>query len=167
MNMIRNTRRLAGARSKLFGEEFENMLRHPARRIGAVLVRMPDGCKMVRRGGSLITQRVKTPLDFILTRRDLGVAFFDAKSSGDNAFSYSSLTEHQVTALAELKAAGNAAGYLVYYRQIDLAVWYDVALLQALRPRQSLKPEDGVNLGGLLSLQLDRIFPHAPAEIHL
>lgn len=150
---------IRGAKSQSYGAELENMLRHPAARQGFALVRFPDGCKMVKRGGRLVTQRVATPLDYILTRKDLGVAFFDCKSCGSGTFSHSDLTRHQLLALAELRQQGNAAGYLIYFRRVDYVAWFTVEKLLALCPRQSLRPEDGVHLGGILSVNLAAIFP--------
>lgn len=156
--MSYTTREIGGAKAKLVGAEFENMLHHPARRQGFALVRFPDGCKTVRRGRAIVNIRIATPFDFILTRKDLGVAFFDAKSCGENTFSHSQLKGHQVIALAELKTQGNPSGYLIYFRKIDFVAWFTVEKLLDLKPRESLRPEDGVCLGGLLSINLERLF---------
>lgn len=151
-------RSISGARAKLQGEEFENMLRHPAARLGAELIRLPDGCRMVRRGRAVVAQRIATPYDFVLVKGGLGVAFFDAKSVAGASFCYSAIAPHQLEALLRVEAQGYPAGYVVYHRAADMVCFYSAKQLRALRRGESLRAEQGRLLGGLLSFDFSRIF---------
>lgn len=145
-------------KAQAVGEQFEHMLKVPAQMMGATLVRMPDGCRTVRRGDALTNMRVKTPFDYILARKGQPCAFFDAKTVAGKSFSYSAINQDQVQWLRLLKHQGMCAGYVVWFRGVDRVVWYDVDQLRRLQPRESLLPSDGVQLGGAIRMDLSGIF---------
>lgn len=101
--------------------------------------------------------RVATPFDYILSAPGRA-GFFDTKSTGADAFGYAMVTAHQLSALLELEGRGHVAGYVVLYQRLNIVAFFSASQLNVLQPRQSLRPEQGLVLGSLLSLDLNRLF---------
>lgn len=134
------------------------MLEIPARAIDAALIRMPDGCRTIRRGARPIMIRVPTPFDFILSKSGLGCAFLDTKTTQGSLFPMDKITPHQIQGLGLLSRQGHPAGYVIWFRSHDVVRWFDVYELTRPRTRRSLACNEGVSLGSLTRMDLRPIF---------
>ena len=130
------------------GKSFEVDVLKSAVEHRLVYIRIPTGCRIIGRNakGKPITAMVKTPFDDVLAG-DQACAFVDAKDIGDNAFQYSQITQHQVTELLKLERKGHRAGYVVNFKNLNTVRFFSASQLASLRPRESLKPDDGLDLG--------------------
>lgn len=143
--------------SKKVGNAFENILERHAINIGAKLTKMPNGCKWVMKRAI----PVKTEFDFILAYQG-SVLIFDAKTLKVGGFSHSTITPHQMNALHEFECQGIHAGYVIWYRGSDQVSFVKASTLRALRPRCSLKPDDGLLLGSVRDFDLRTILNGRP-----
>ncbi len=85
------------------------------------------------------------------------VGFADTKTTESDTFIYSLIKRDQ---LEFLKSVGDLcpAGYVVCFRNIQRVVFFKWTLLMSVQPGQSLKPDDGVDLGGLHGFSIKKIF---------
>lgn len=142
MKMITQKRRVAGLRAKRVGEDWERLLEGGAWRYGAKVIRIPSGCRWITAGRA---KPVKTPFDFCLIKGGKSV-YLDAKTTLGAAWSYSENDPNQIHWLSQCSAGGCKAGYLISFRTLKMIVFFTVEQLSGLRPRTSLKPEDGIQL---------------------
>ena len=133
-----------GHRAKRAGDDWENMLSHAAFRSGAHVVKIPSGCRWVSATRAI---SVKTPFDFVFLRQGIPV-FADAKTTMASAWGYAANDPHQVRALLRCEQAGSRAGYIVNFRELEIVAFFSATQLAGLRPRQSLKPSEGIQLIG-------------------
>lgn len=155
------SRRLAGLKAKIIGDQFEGLIMFHALRQRYECVRIPNGAVMKKIQGRIIPVPVKSPFDFILAK-DSKVAFFDAKTIESGNFSYSMLTGHQVENLSKLEAQGISSGYLIFYRESNVAVFYKAETLKSLKRGQSLKIETGIILGNRDKIDFKLLFQRDP-----
>jgi hypothetical protein len=156
------SRRIAGSKSREYGQLFEKRLESACHRMGVAFVRIPDGCIMVRgRGGMVIPKRVKTPFDFVISMQGRS-AFIDCKTIESGNFTHSMITSHQVNSLMTMENAQNLAGYVVWYRDVDKIIFYQASVLKALKPKQSLDLNDGIFLGRAQTFAPNRLFLFVP-----
>jgi hypothetical protein len=142
-----------GMRAKREGDAFQNFFFSSCHYAGIYAVRFPDGAKRTMRGGRPHLIQVQTPFDFILIGHG-NSAYVDTKSISDDVVTYSFLTQHQVGVLFDIENRGLKAGYVVHFKLTNQVYFFKASLLRALKPRQSLKPEDGEHLGHLYKLNL-------------
>jgi hypothetical protein len=155
----------AGKKAQTHGKAFENLFRSFCSRQDILCLRFPDGCE--RRGmerGRPRLVAVKTPFDWILSIPGRA-AFVDTKSIGDARFSYSKVKDHQVDAMHELELRGHFAGYVVHFQMTKRVIFYWASQLKALKQRESLVPEQGVDLGLIYDLKVVRLFGIYPSEV--
>lgn len=138
--MSKMQNRVQGLKAQKNGERFENILMFFANRCGFRFIKIPTGCKTV---GQKIF-RVKSPFDFILVS-DSRTIFFDAKSTLEETFSYSSIDQDQVRNLSEVKNNINLSGYIINFN--GLVFFFDVETLKAVKPRSGLRKTQGCYLG--------------------
>ncbi len=150
------TRILAGKRAKAEGDSFEHFVEKHARISGINFVKVPMGARMVRGMGGMKMIPIRTPFDYVLAK--LGVAtFIDAKSTSEGTFKHVLVKEHQLQALLGLERAGFTAGYLVNFRKWNRIVFFSATQLSDLRMREGLKPEEGLCIGSLYTMDLKLI----------
>lgn len=106
------------------------------------MIKIPSGCRWV---SGVKAVPVKTPFDFVLIKGGKSI-FCDAKTTLDKTWSYSSNDPKQVHWLSECAKGGCRAGYIVNFRSISKIIFFSVEKLSGLRPRESLSPEQGINL---------------------
>lgn len=138
---------LGGKKSKHEGKKFENELVTACVLNNISCVQIPMGCRPVKsyNGIKLIPQ--KSDFDFVLASNKCAV-FIDTKSTNDTTFKHSEITPHQVKKLLDLERQGFLAGYLVKYRAHEnRIVFYKASELNALKKGESLKVDDGIQLG--------------------
>jgi penicillin-binding protein-related factor A (putative recombinase) len=99
----------------------------------------------------------KTPFDFVMCRDGIAV-FFDAKSTSAKTFAASAIQLHQLYHLARVENAGFRSGYVVYFQETDEVVFFSASQLAKLKRGDSLKPDDGLQLGSALTLTLLPLF---------
>lgn len=156
------SKKIAGHKSRGYGELFEKMLESACNRMGVAFVRIPDGCVMIRtKGGAVIPRRVKTPFDFVISMQGRS-AFIDCKTIESGNFTHSMITDHQVNSLMTMENAQNLAGYVVWYRDVDKIMFFTASSLKHLRPKQSLDLNDGIFLGRAQTFAPNRLFLFIP-----
>lgn len=143
--------------SKKIGTAWEKTFADQARLRGWAVVRIPDGCiRIVERGRTKLIP-AKSPFDFILGK-DSKAVFVDTKTYDSDQICYSDINFKQVEKLLSLEFEGFMAGYVVYFRPVDVAVFYQASILQRLELRESLGLMDGIILGRLADLDFKRVF---------
>lgn len=154
-----NKRAIAGKVAQKKGQRFETFIKNSCSAYNFYPIQVPDGCDTVRdRTGSLKLLRVQTPFDFILIGNQQAI-FLDTKTTQDKTFSHSKIKHHQLKSLLEASKAG-PAGYLVNFESERLVVFFPAQVLEQLRPRQSLKPADGLILGAPETWNPRKIIEH-------
>lgn len=151
--MLSSRASIRGAKAKVVGQWFENILSVACTREGIAFEQIPSGCKWV--GKRAIP--AKTPFDFIASK-DSRAILFDAKTVNVETFSKSACKEHQVESLFRFEVSGLTAGYIVWFRGSDSIVFFKASQLKNLAPRRSLRISDGVFLGSKDALNLGVLF---------
>lgn len=149
-------RRIAGKKAKSYGDMFEGIFETQCLLNKLEFVRIPDGAKVVGSGKFQKIIRVKSPFDYIVSNQ-VFAAFIDTKTTDKDRFAFSDINQSQVDELGKLDKAG-PSGYVIWYREINCVVFYTTETLVNLRPRQSLKFEDGLHLGGVKDFNLNIVF---------
>ncbi len=123
----------AGKKAKRKGKEFEDLFEWAARSVGIATTRMPDGCKQVgvNRNGTPMLQRVKTPMDWVLSYHSK-TALIDTKSIDASTFPNSKIEEHQARELLTHEQQGHKAGYVVWLRESSSVIFIPASLLVRL-----------------------------------
>lgn len=153
--MVDLRRRIAGKQAKSHGEEFENILKANAYVAGFEVLRIPDGCRQVGHNKLI---RVRSPFDFVFIKSKTEIVFIDAKSTNNKTFSKSAISEDQLHNLSAIEKKGHIAGYIIYFRSTNQIIFFSVAKLKQLAPRQSLQAVDGTYLGNRFRIDLGLIF---------
>lgn len=161
--MTMPTNKLRGRLAKRNGFNFEANVESACRQDRVALVRIPDGCRQVYRGGRTALIRVFSPFDYCAVLQGR-VIFFDAKTTSDGAFGRSKITPHQLESLLETEQAGCTSGYLVRFTEHERCAFFTASKLASLKPRESLKPEDGIDCGPDFRPSLLPVFTGSPAS---
>jgi hypothetical protein len=101
----------------------------------------------------------------MLINNDGRVAFVDTKTIDARSFQYSLIDRSQ---LDFLSSVGDLcpAGYVVCFRDtINRVTFFRWEVLLSIGPRNSLKPEDGIDLGPLAHFSLKKIFLASPQNL--
>lgn len=154
-----NWRISQGKRAQRGGEQFENEFRSACARSGVHALRFPNGCKTVRAPKGIKLIRVPTPFDWILSfSRTSG--YIDTKTTAEKGFPHAKIEDHQVVEMLALEREGHRSGYVVHFTSLPAGpiVFFTATILFALKPRTSLKVEDGVILGREYSFDPRLIF---------
>lgn len=157
-NIFVNRRR--GLVAKTSGDWFESLLSNACERRRWVSIKIPSGCQWV---SATRAKPVTTPFDFVFTKGGRSI-FGDAKTTNEKNWSYSKTTPHQLYWLRRIEVSGNIAGYVVNFREQNQTVFFTAGQLSGLRPRQSLKPDDGILIGNNQDINLDLVVTHAVFE---
>lgn len=96
-------------------------------------------------------------LDWHLVIRGGNAAHIDTKSFEGDRLPRSYLKDHQVRTAALLNDWGVTAGFVVWFRKPNLVVFFTGHQARALEFGSSLKPEDGVLLGGGFSFDIRKL----------
>jgi hypothetical protein len=162
----------ANRHSKVEGNAWEQVFKRAAILAGFATIHLPGGANPTGRRdakGRPILFPVKMPFDFRLSKPLTPIvsegmiyasAFsgsFDTKTIDGKTFPYSAITPHQLESLYSEECAGCCAGYIVYFRPENRVVFFSAGKLAAVRPRESLSPEDGLDLGSVYELKLLRL----------
>lgn len=153
-------RRRAGKIAKASGSRFENIVLTQCHFHKVGCIQIPTGSRVARgRDGMLFPLMIKTPCDFVLMFQGKA-AFVDAKCTANATFTHSMLKDHQIHELSKMKEHGAAAGYLVWFeRDVNGPVcFFDVEILKSLKPRESVRAEDGLFVGKAYDLDPKLIF---------
>lgn len=148
-----------GRRAQRGGEQFENEFRSACARSGVHALRFPNGCKTVRALKGIRLIRVLTPFDWILSfNRTSG--YIDTKTTAEKGFPHAKIEDHQLVEMLALEREGHRAGYVVHFTSLPAGpiVFFTATILFGLKPRSSLKVEDGVILGREYSFDPRLIF---------
>jgi hypothetical protein len=158
--VITNSRSLAlserkDIKSALVGAEWESHLDRVARSQQIVPLNLDPPGKWTPHG----FRKPKSKFDRVFVAPGAKSIFCDAKTTGSKSFSCGKIELHQLKALMDV-GRNAPAGYLVWFRSGDQVVWFNWQLLYrgVTGPDKSLKPEQGILLGGLLSFRFQPIF---------
>lgn len=139
---------------KKWGNGWENDLVKLVQLKGWVSIRIPDSCKRIGRGKIV---PIRSPFDFCFAKNGV-VVFADAKTLEGPTFANSSCNRSQLAHLIALETAARCvAGYVVFHRSINRVIFYRASILWALRPGNGLRITDGIDLGSLHDLDLERV----------
>jgi penicillin-binding protein-related factor A (putative recombinase) len=136
-----------GYKAKKIGEYFENLILFFAKGQRIAIIKIPEGCKVVKnRFGKLIPLLIKSPFDFFIVKSGK-VACFDTKTIESGNFSFSEINQNQIRELLNIEQQGISSGYLIFYRDRNRIVFYKASIVQSIKPRESLKEEQGIAVG--------------------
>ena len=68
------------------------------------------------------------------------------------------ITEHQKLDLLKIEQTNNIAGYLVFFESCNKVVFFSATKLNEIKPKESLKPENGVYVGTQVAIDLMLLF---------
>lgn len=140
--MATERRRIAGIRAKQMGLAWENLFESNAYHAGCGVIKIPDGCRQVGKGKMI---RVKTPFDFVIMKSGKSI-YLDTKTTLGTRWTFSDCDRHQMYWLEMCAKAGHRAGYMVEFRALKRIVFFSIARLSRLQPRESLSPDDGLQI---------------------
>ena len=139
------------------GENFEVLLEYFASRSGWDVEKIPMGARIVYARGKPVTVAVKTPFDFIFCKEGK-VIFVDSKKTDGKTFAHSKIKSHQLESLLLKEKHGVKAGYIVHFKALNQVIFFSAGLLSSISARESLKPENGLLIGGGGLITLDLIY---------
>lgn len=156
MALMNNRRR--GYFAKKIGEKTEQDLIHHAYHQGILILQIPSGCKWVAANKVV---PVPTPFDCVAIWGSKDI-FFDIKTTEGSTFTYSMIHDkpHQLDWLSKIERRGRQAGFLVLFRESNELVWFKASRMEMVKRRESLDPNDGLNLGPFYTADLTKIFLH-------
>lgn len=144
----KNLRKVAGGhRARNFGQSFEDHFKKTVEQNGGICVKIPSGGRVVGTGHKKIFVKMKSPFDFVVAKDGLACVL-DCKTLEADTFPFSAIKRHQLKSLYEC-SRHIPSGYVVWFRVSDQVCFFPSELLLALKPRQSLRPQDGFLLGNL------------------
>ena len=147
---------MTSPRGTVVGKEFEQHFAKQAMMQGFRARKMPLSCR--NKSGEF--QVIRSELDFqLVDPRTRRVAFVDTKTYVDERVTFARIEPHQIDRAVWYNEGGITAGFVVWFRTLDLVVFYSGLQVRESGARSSLKPEDGLELGGLLRFDLSRLFP--------
>lgn len=144
---------IAGKKAKSGGDEFERQFARAASLEGYDVEKLPLGARQYAQN---VLKRVPMPFDFIICRKGKAV-FLDTKTTESNTFIFSAIKEHQLNALLRKERAGCLGGYVVYFRTLNRIIFFPAWKLATVRRLESLKPEDGMDLGTIFEMKIGRL----------
>lgn len=150
-------------------KRYESIFENNCHAIGAGVIRIEDGARSVRTKFGQQIIRKKQPCDFIIVHNDIQLAT-DVKSTYKSSISYSQIGKHtdkkqsnkfikahQMSALNIFRRVGQA-GIVLFYLNENQCIYYDIKVLNNLKPRKSLGPKDGFLLGNSSIIDLRPLF---------
>lgn len=146
-----------GHKARSHGDFAEKMIYQACLKEKILALQIPTGAKIRKFGGRLVPIPIKTPFDFILYLNGKSVTL-DIKFIEGDHFNYSWITPHQVESLLKIQETKNEAGYLIFFEKINQVVFFPASQLSSLKPRQSLKPQEGILIGSILAFNLSLLF---------
>ncbi len=146
-----HSRRLAGKRAKIAGDNFESQFENLCAIQGVECVRVPNGCRSL---GAHKLVRVTTPMDYILGYMKRA-AFVDLKSIASGNLTHSKIVPHQLSSLIKL-SRGGISGYIVAIE--NEVYFFDVAILKETKKGESVPLTYGKHLGNRSFFDCRRIF---------
>lgn len=158
-------RQLGGHKAKGAGDAFETHFECTVRSKGCIIIKIPAGGRMVRvkpgKDGLKWIPK-KAPFDYVMAKNNLS-AFIDTKTTEGKAFKFSDIDQDQ---LRWLTYGGDAvaAGYVIWFREVDKVTFFNWAILKDLKPRESLKPDGGLLLGSIERYNPEAILSLQPAK---
>lgn len=150
-------RSAAGRKARDEGNSFEDIFRAMTETQGIAIVRIPNGSTIKRTPQGIKTFPAPSPFDWLLGYKGEAV-LIDTKSLDKATLSFSDLKAHQVRNLAKMEAQGICGGYVVNFRPLDEIVFFNAGLLKSLQRKHSLKPSDGIILGGINNFNTSILF---------
>ena len=146
---------IRGILAKKQGDNFETYFRNSLDKTKFAFHRLPQS-------GAQFVSKFKPPqtrhiiCDVLIGYKGL-TALIDIKSTNDNHFIYSMIRKkpHQVPFLLKFYENGNgcrAAGFIVFFLTDKKVVFFNCIQLDAVKPRGSLVPADGLYLGPISQL---------------
>ena len=149
MGFIAN--RLRGRKAKKNGKIFENHVFNCAKAQGFAVFHVEDGCQRLSKER---TVPVKQMCDLVIGKHGKAV-FFDAKTVETGNFTFSDIKTNQVEPLSEFEAMGFVSGYVIEFKQYNKTSFFSAGHLLRMKPRESLKPEQGLIIGEGNDVNLD------------
>lgn len=145
---VKNT--IRGLKAKRQGEDWENYFKNTIEENSKISIyKMPSlGAKYIGPNQCKTSPIIS---DFIIGYKGQ-TALIDIKSREGKTFPFSDIHEkpHQLPDLIKFFQNGNGcnnAGFVVFFITLKQIIFYDVFKLDKIKPRESLKPEDGWYLG--------------------
>lgn len=138
-----------------YGKLFESVFERMARYSGLLPLKNPLAARFI---GKDRLKLIKTDLDFRLITRQGRTGFFDCKTFIKPYFDYSRIDSSQLERAILYNFWMVPSGFVVWFRTINDIRFYSGAMLDAIGPGNRIKPEMGVPLGKLETLQLGRLF---------
>lgn len=156
------TRQVGGLKAKKIGDTFEQIFKVACKIKGVGVVRIPNGCTRVRSGASLRLIPCRTPFDYVIAKDGFAAAL-DCKTIDQSTFSKSNVVPEQVESLAEI-GQHIPSGYVIWFRPLDLVCFFPWQTLHSLSKGQGLKPADGVELGQIDNIEVERILANGTTK---
>lgn len=127
------------------------------------LIQIPMGAEVRKIKGKNTIVKVPSPFDFIATKFEMGSVFFDAKTrNGDriarSEFLTKKSTKRQLDTLRSLGEFGERTGFVVWFRASDQISFFSADMVERMKPRTSFCPGDGIELGTIENMRLDRLW---------
>lgn len=145
MSSKNSIKQVAGHRARNVGLLFETHLEIMTEKHGGTCVKIPNSGRVVGTGHQKKFVKMKSPFDFMIVKEGRACVL-DCKAINKTSLPFSLLKQHQLKELAKC-APHIPAGYLVWFQTTDQVVWFEVSILATLKPRESLSPQDGQQLG--------------------
>ena len=145
-----------GKKSYDAGKTFEDWFKSVCEMRGLVCVRIPNGCRTIVKAGRPRLVRCKTPFDWLISMKGRS-ACVDTKTFDRHFINYSDIDPDQLKALTET-GASIPSGYVVWFRTINLVVFFSFDILGSIGKGESLQPEQGLILGTEANFKPAEIF---------
>lgn len=120
---------------------------------GIGILKIPDGIKHT--GNGFMT--VQSPCDWLLIKNGR-CALVDTKTYDGKRMSANRVKPHQIKAMQSMTYHGANGGYVVWFREINLVVWFSCAILANLPEDSGVGPEDGIELGPIERVNFKPLF---------
>lgn len=141
--------------NRLHGNAFEEIFSRRAQSNGFYPSKIPHAAKFLFKGR---IQMIKADLDFRLIRRDGKIGYFDTKTYVDSYFTFSELREDQVKRAIRYNELNVPAGFVVWFRTIDVVVFYSGKDVETHGSGSRFDPSNGRVLGTIQSFDLRTLF---------
>lgn len=146
-----------GLKAQNEGKAFEQAFATLSKLCGYTTLKIPE---MGRWIGPGTFRPIAGWADFVLIDINGRTAWIDAKSTANEVFAFSLINQEQVRFFEEIGDKCHA-GYVVYYRALNTVVFHNWMQLKKLGTQESLKPSQGVELGKIPDIKVQKIFASA------
>jgi hypothetical protein len=143
---MKTSNQIRGKKAKAVGRTFEELFEINCLHHGIGFKKIHDGCHRAYINGKLRLIPRKQPFDYFIFRNRL-VASIDTKTVQGNTFTYTQCDQKQLEHLRDVAEQGIPSGLVIWFREVDCVVFFDVYQVLNLKSRSSLSYRDGLYLG--------------------